>query len=35
MLVREMQFKRLTVQYSFHTARAIAALRFVEAANVH
>lgn len=35
MLVREMQFKRLAVQYSFHTAQAIAALEFVEATNVH
>ena len=29
MLVREMRYKQLTVQYSFHTPAAIAALEFV------
>ena len=29
MLVREMRYKQLTVQYSFHTPDAIAALDFV------
>ena len=28
MLVREMRFKQLTMQYSFHTPQAVAALRF-------
>ena len=29
MLVREMQFKQLTTQYSFHTSAAVSALKFV------
>ena len=29
MLVREMQFKQLTIQYSFHTPLAVSALKFV------
>lgn len=33
-LVREMQFKRLTIQYSFHTQRALDFLKFVEARDV-
>ena len=34
MLVREMRFKRLTLQYSFHTPAALAALRFVGISDV-
>ncbi len=34
MLVREMKFKRLTVQFSFHTKAALAALDFMEAEDV-
>lgn len=34
MLVREMKFKRLTIQFSFHTKSALAALSFVEAEDV-
>lgn len=34
MLVREMQFKHLTRQYSFHTPAALAALRFVGISDV-
>lgn len=33
-LVREMRFKRLTIQYSFHTLAALAFLKFVEANDV-
>lgn len=33
-LVREMQFKRLTIQYSFHTPSALSFLKFVEAKDV-
>ena len=33
-LVREMQFKRLTIQYSFHTQKALDFLKFVEARDV-
>lgn len=35
MLVREMQFKQLTVQYSFHTPLAVSALRFVGVDDVY
>ena len=34
MLMREMQFKRLTTQYSFHTQYAISLLRLVEVHHV-
>ena len=34
MLVREMKFKQLTVQFSFHTKTALAALSFMEAEDV-
>jgi len=34
MLVREMQFKRLTFQYSFHTPEALKALAFREVEHV-
>lgn len=34
MLVREMQFKKLTLQYSFHTEAALAALSFAGASDV-
>jgi len=34
MLVREMRFKRLTTQYSFHTEAAIAALTFLGVEDV-
>lgn len=34
MLMREMQFKVLTVQYSFHTPEAVSALRLIEVENV-
>lgn len=33
-LVREMQFKRLTIQYSFHTTAALSFLKFVGAKDV-
>ena len=33
-LVREMQFKRLTIQYSFHTSKALSFLKPVEAKDV-
>ena len=35
MLVREMRYKQLTVQYSFHTPVAVSALTFVGADDVH
>ena len=35
MLVREMRYKQLTIQYSFHTSAAIAALDFVGIDDVH
>ena len=35
MLVREMQFKQLTIQYSFHTPVAISALKFVGVDDVY
>ena len=35
MLVREMRYKQLTVQYSFHTPVAVSALSFVGAYDVH
>lgn len=35
MLVREMRYKQLTVQYSFHTPAALAALAFVGVDDVH
>ena len=35
MLVREMQFKQLTIQYSFHTPLAVSALRFVGVDDVY
>lgn len=35
MLVREMTFKQLMTQYSFHTERAISALKFVGVDDVH
>ena len=34
MLMREMQFKRLTTQYSFHTQYAVSLLRLVEVNHV-
>jgi hypothetical protein len=34
MLMREMQFKRLTTQYSFHTQYAVSLLRLVEVHHV-
>lgn len=35
MLVREMRFKQLTIQYSFHTEQAVDALRIVGVDDVH
>ena len=35
MLVREMQFKQLTIQYSFHTPVAVSALKFVGVDDVY
>ena len=35
MLVREMRFKQLTVQYSFHTPLAVSALKFVGVDDVY
>ena len=35
MLVREMRFKQLTFQYSFHTPQAISALKFVGVEDVN
>ena len=35
MLVREMQFKQLTIQYSFHTPLAVSALKFVGVDDVY
>ena len=35
MLVREMKYKQLTVQYSFHTSAALASLAFAEVDDVH
>ena len=35
MLVREMQFKQLTTQYSFHTPMAVSALKFVGVDDVY
>lgn len=35
MLVREMKFKQLTTQYSFHTETAISALKFERLDDVH
>ena len=35
MLVREMRYKQLTVQYSFHTPAALASLAFAEVDDVH
>ena len=35
MLVREMRYKQLTVQYSFHTPIAVSALTFVGVDDVH
>ena len=34
MLMREMQFKRLTTQYSFHTQSAVSLLRLIEVHHV-
>lgn len=34
MLMREMQFKRLTTQYSFHTQSAVSMLRLIEVHHV-
>ena len=34
MLMREMQFKVLTIQYSFHTPEAVSALKFMEVERV-
>ena len=34
MLVREMRFKQLTIQYSFHVPAALAALKFLEVTDV-
>lgn len=34
MLVREMRFKKLTTQYSFHAPAALAALKFLEVTDV-
>jgi len=35
MLVREMRFKQLTIQYSFHTPSAVSALKFVGVDDVY
>ena len=35
MLVREMQFKQLATQYSFHTSAAVLALKFVGVDDVY
>ena len=35
MLVREMQFKKLTIQYSFHTPLAMSALKFTGVDDVY
>ena len=35
MLVREMRYKQLTVQYSFHTPAALASLAFAGVDDVH
>ena len=35
MLVREMHFKQLTIQYSFHTPLAVSALKFVGVDDVY
>ena len=35
MLVREMRFKQLTMQYSFHTQSALAALEFLGVDDVY
>ena len=35
MLVREMQFKQLTIQYSFHTPLALSSLKFVGVDDVY
>ena len=35
MLVPEMQFKQLTIQYSFHTPLAVSALKFVGVEDVY
>ena len=35
MLVREMRYKQLSVQYSFHTAAAVSTLSFVGVDDVH
>ena len=35
MLVREMRFKQLTIQYSFHTPLAVSALKFVGVDDVY
>ena len=35
MLVREMKYKQLTVQYSFHTPAALVSLAFVGVDDVH
>ena len=35
MLAREMRFRQLTMQYSFHTSSAVAALEFVEVDDVY
>ena len=35
MLVHEMRFKRLTVQYSFHTPLAVSALKFMGVNDVY
>lgn len=34
-LVREMRFKKLTVQYSFHTEQAVAGLKFIGVDDVY
>lgn len=35
MLVQEMRFKQLTIQYSFHTEQAVATLKFAGVNDVH
>jgi len=35
MLVREMRFKQLTIQYSFHTEQAVRALKFAGVDDVY
>lgn len=35
MLMREMQYKELTIQYSFHTQQAVSLLKLIEVENVN